>query len=88
MSHPSDLTLSSHPEMIILSLRSIALNGIQIDVIEGEIGALVDEVMPERRLGLFDTLNESILGVIDGPHTGPVSPAAYQALKRQNKLQI
>jgi hypothetical protein len=49
-------------------LRTIALNGIQIDVIECDVGALVDEVMPEWRLDLFDILHENILGVIDGPH--------------------
>jgi hypothetical protein len=51
-------------------LRTIALNGIQIDVIERDIGALVDEVMPEWRLDLFDILDEDILSIVDGPHNG------------------
>jgi hypothetical protein len=51
-------------------LRAITLNGIQIDVIERDIGALVDEVMPEWGLDLFDILDENILGVVDGPHDG------------------
>jgi hypothetical protein len=51
-------------------LGSITLNRIQIDVIECDIGALVDEVMPEWRLDLFDVLDENVLGIVDGPHNG------------------
>jgi hypothetical protein len=51
-------------------LRSIALNGVQIDVIGRDIGALVDEVMLEWRLDLFDILDENILGIVDSPHDG------------------
>ena len=42
----------------------------QIDIVESDIRALINKVVPERGLYLVDVLNKDILCVVDSPWDG------------------
>lgn len=51
----------------VLSLFSVCLYGMEVDVVKSNARALIDEVMPERRLDHLDVLDEDILSFVDRP---------------------
>jgi hypothetical protein len=51
-----------------LSLRSITLNRIHLDIVVSDIGASIDKIMPKGTLVHLDILDENILGVVESPH--------------------
>lgn len=69
----------------VLSLRAIGLDGMQIDVVEGNIGTLVDEVVPERGLDLGDVLNQHILRVVDCPRNWTGFTSRVPSLEKSEK---
>jgi hypothetical protein len=51
----------------ILSLRTISLDGMQVDVVKCDIRALVNKIVPEGRLGLVNVFHKNIFRIVDCP---------------------
>jgi hypothetical protein len=60
----------------------------QVDVIEGDIRALVNEVVPEGRLNLVDVLDQYILGIVNGPWDWPSVASCVPSYEKSEALNI